>query len=248
MPENPGYAEIAAHFRRQIQDGTLRPGDTMPSYDQAKTQFGVAHTTVNRAYRVLKMEGLILARPGVGMVVSTPVSNNIGTRVALHGTTGSALDGGESSRILEVGTVGADALVAPRLDIPPGTPVQVRRRVVSRGGVPVHLSSSYYPAYVIAVTPELQEPVSTGASRELAASRLGVAQDQVLEEVTSRLATTSEKEALGLTAGEVVVTQVVRTVTLEDGRVVEVAVKVAEGSTILRWTTSLRAQEGGESA
>ena len=30
---------------------------------------------------------------------------------------------------------------------------------------------------------------------------------------------------------------------LEDGRVVEVAVKVAEGSTILRWTTSLRPQE-----
>jgi GntR family transcriptional regulator len=72
---------------------------------------------------------------------------------------------------------------------------------------------------------------------------LGVAQDQVLEEVTSRHATAAEKEALGLTAGEVVVTQVVRTVTLEDGRIVEVAVKVAQGSTILRWTTSLRPQE-----
>ncbi|QGZ53339.1 UTRA domain-containing protein (plasmid) [Streptomyces sp. QHH-9511] len=247
MPKKPGYTEIAAYYRQQIQDGTLRPGDEMPSYKNAREQFGVAHTTVNRAYRVLKMEGLVLAQPGAKMIVAAPASNNIGTRVALHAATGSALDGGESSRILEVGTVGADALVAPRLDVPPGTPVQMRRRVVSRGGVPVHLSSSYYPAYVIAVTPELQEPVSTGASRELAASRLGLAQDQVLEEVTSRLATAAEKEALGLTAGEVVVTQVVRTVTLEDGRVVEVAVKVAEGSTILRWTTSLRAdvQEGG---
>ncbi|MFB7592346.1 GntR family transcriptional regulator [Streptomyces sp. NPDC056169] len=248
MPRKPGYAVIAAHFRQQIQDGTLRPGDEMPSYQNVKDQFDVAHTTVNRAYRVLKMEGLVLANPGANMVVAAPASNNIGTRVALHAATGSALDGGESSRILEVGTVGADALVAPRLDIAPGTPVQVRRRVVSRGGVPVHLSSSYYPAYVIAVTPELQQPVSTGASRELAAERLGVAQDEVLEEVTSRLATEAEKEVLGLTASEVVVTQVVRTVTLEDGRVVEVAVKVAEGSTILRWTTSLRAPEGGDDA
>ncbi|MFH8581592.1 GntR family transcriptional regulator [Streptomyces zaomyceticus] len=248
MPETPGYAEIAAHFRQQIQDGTLRPGDTMPSYKQASEQFGVAHTTVNRAYRVLKMEGLTLTKPGVGTIVAAPASNNIGTRVALHAATGSALEDGESSRIFEVGTVGADALVASRLDVPPGTPVQVRRRVVSRGGVPVHVSSSYYPAYVIAVTPELQEPVSTGASRELAAARLGLAQEQALEEVTSRAATAAEKEALGLTAAEVGVTQVVRTVTLEDGRVVEVAVKVAEGSTILRWTTSLRAQEGGESA
>ncbi|MER6092421.1 GntR family transcriptional regulator [Streptomyces bluensis] len=243
MPETTGYTEIAAHFRRLIRDGTLRPGDTMPSYEEAKRQFGVAHTTVHRAYRVLKMEGLTLPKPGVGTVVAAPASNNIGTRVALHAATGSALESSESSRVLEVGTVGADALVAPRLDVPPGTPVQVRRRLVSRNGAPVHLSSSYYPAYVIAVTPELQEPVSTGGSRELAASRLGVAQDQVLEEVTSRHATTSEKEALGLTAAEVVVTQVVRTVTLEDGRVVEVAVKVAEGSTILRWTTSLRPQE-----
>jgi GntR family transcriptional regulator len=248
MPETPGYAEIAAQLRRQIQDGTLRPGDVMPSYKEAAAQFGVAHTTVNRAYRVLKMEGLVLTRPGKPTIVSAPASNNIGTRVALHAATGSALDGGESSQILEVGTVGADALVAPRLEVPPGTPVQVRRRVVSRGDVPVHLSSSYYPAYVIAVTPELQEPVSTGASRELAASRLGVAQDQVLEEVTSRLATAAEKETLGLTASEVVVTQIVRTVTLEDGRVVEVAVKVAEGSTVLRWTTSLRPQEGAGNA
>lgn len=243
MRETPGYPEIAQHFRRQIRDGTLRPGDTLPSFKAASEQFGVAHTTVNRAYRVLKMEGLTLAKPGVGTIVAGPASNNIGTRVALYATTGSALDGGEVSRILEVGTTGADELVASRLDVSPGTPVQVRRRVVSRNGLPVHLSSSYYPAYVVAVTPELAEPVSTGASRELAAERLGLAQDQVLEEVTSRHATTAEKEALGLTASEVVVTQVVRTVTLEDGRVVEVAVKVAEGSTILRWTTSLRPQE-----
>ncbi|MGW5989459.1 GntR family transcriptional regulator [Streptomyces anulatus] len=248
MRETPGYAEIAAKFRQQIQDGTLSPGDEMPSYDEAATEFGVAHTTVNRAYRVLKMEGLVLARPGRKTVVAAPASTGIGARVAMHAATGSALERGESSRILEVGTVGADALVAPRLEVPPGTPVQVRRRVVSRGGMPVHLSSSYYPAYVIAVAPELQEPVSTGASRELAASRLGVAQDQVLEEVTSRLATAAEKETLGLTATDVVVTQIVRTVTLEDGRVVEVAVKVAEGSTILRWTTSLRPQEGAGNA
>ncbi|MFC4497907.1 GntR family transcriptional regulator [Streptomyces ovatisporus] len=240
MPENTGYAEIAAHYRRQIQDGALRPGDAMPSLRKVCEQFGVAQTTANRAYRQLKMEGLTLAKTGVGTVVAGSISNNIATRVQMHGITGSALGGGESSRILEVGTVGADELVAPRLDVSPGTPVHMRKRVVSRNGGPVHVSSSYYPAYVIAVTPELTEPVSTGGSRELAAERLGAAQEQVLEEVTSRLATESEKSALGLTTGDVVVTQVVRTVTLIDGRVVEVAVKVAGGSTILRWSTSLR--------
>ncbi|TSB32383.1 GntR family transcriptional regulator [Streptomyces benahoarensis] len=240
MSENTGYSDIAAHYRRKIQSGELRPGDTMPSLRQVCEQFGVAQTTANRAFRKLKMEGLTLAKPGVGTIVAGPISNNIGTRVLLHAATGKALDDGETSQILEIGTTGADELVAPRLDVAPGTPVHVRRRVVSRGGVPVHLSSSFYPAYVIAVTPELAEPVSTGGSRELAAERLGIAQDRVLEEVTSRHATEAEKRALGLTAGEVIVTQVVRTVTLVDGRVVEVAVKVAGGTSVLRWSTSLR--------
>ncbi|MFJ4412578.1 GntR family transcriptional regulator [Streptomyces sp. NPDC088910] len=239
MAETTGYAQIAAHYRQQIQDGELRPGDTMPSLRQVCEEFGVAQTTANRAFRRLKMEGLTLAQPGIGTLVAGLISNNISARVRMHETTGKALGGGETSTILEVGTTGADELVAPRLDVEPGTPVYVRKRVVSRAGVPVHLSSSYYPPYVIAVTPELTEPVSTGGSRELAAERLGVAQEQVLEEVTSRLATEQEKAILGLTTGEVVVTQVVRTVTLADGRVVEVAVKVTGGATILRWSTSL---------
>jgi DNA-binding GntR family transcriptional regulator len=243
MPETTGYADIAAHYRRQIQDGTLRPGDTMPSLRQVCDHFGVAQTTANRAYRALKMEGLTLARSGVGTIVASPVSSNIAARVSQHASTGTALDGGETSVILEVGTVGADDLIAPRLDVAPGTPVQMRRRLVSRGGIPVHISSSYYPAYVIAVTPELAVPTSTGGSRELAAARLGAEQDEVLEEVTSRKASAEEAEALGLSGRDVIVTQVVRTVLLEDGRIVEVAVKVTGGQTILRWRSSLRRQE-----
>lgn len=240
MPENTGYAEIAAHYRQQIQEGTLRPGATMPSLRQVCERFGVAQTTANRAYRMLKMEGLTLPQPGVGTVVAGPSSSNIEARVRAHEETGQALGGGETSQILEVGTTGADELVAPRLDVSQGTPVHVRRRLVSRHGAPVHLSCSYYPAYVVAVTPELTQPVSTGGSRELAAERLGVAQDHVLEEVMSRLATEPEKTALGLTAGDIIVTQVIRTVTLADSRVVEVAVKVTGGTTILRWSTFLK--------
>ncbi|MGW8357673.1 GntR family transcriptional regulator [Streptomyces wedmorensis] len=240
MAQAVGYAQIAAHFRQQIQDGVLQPGAAMPSMREVSEQFQVAQTTVNRAFRVLKSEGLTLPKAGVGTVVAGPISNNISARVALHASTGTALGRGESSRILQVGTVGADELVAPRLEVPPGTPVHVRRRIVSRGGVPVHLSSSYYPSFVVAATPELAEPVSTGASRELAAERLGVPQDRVLEEITSRIATEAEKAALGLTIDPAVVTQVIRTVHLADDRVVEVAVKVVGGATPLLYPASLR--------
>lgn len=238
MADATGYAAIAAHYRQLILNGDMPPGGPMPSLGDVCEKFGVSRTTANRAFRVLKTEGLISARPGVGTVVAQHGSDNIATRVRNHATTGQALAAGETSRILEVGTVGADETVAARLEVEPGTPVHVRRRIVSRNGTPVHMSSSYYPAFVVEATPELTEPVSTGGSRELAAERLGVAQERVLEEVTSRFATDPEKDALGVT-GSVIVTQVVRTVFLADGRIVEVAVKVCRGSTVLRWSTSL---------
>lgn len=233
-----GYAEITAHFRSQIETGTLKPGQRLPTLRDVMQQFGVAQQTASRAYKVLRENGLTRATTGGGTVVTEVESSNTSSRVKSWTATGRALTASETSRILEVGTVGADETIANRLEIEPGSPVHVRRRLVSRHGTPLHLSSSYYPAYVIAVTPELGEPVSTGGSRELAAERLGLAQDHVLEEVTSRLATEPEKEALGLT-GAVVMTQVIRTVYLTDGRVVEVAVKVCNGQTVLRWSTPL---------
>ncbi|WP_318206196.1 GntR family transcriptional regulator [Streptomyces sp. SCL15-4] len=238
MAGNTGYADIAEHFRGLIRSGAMNPGDRMPPIREVMETWHVSSATASRAYKVLKAEGLTRASTGTGTVVARPASDNIAARVRNHAATGRALASGETSRILEVGTVGADETVAARLEVEPGTPVHVRRRIVSRDGAPVHLSSSYYAAFVVEATPELTQPVSTGASRELAAERLGVGQDRVLEEVTSRHATEPEKEALGLT-GSVIVTQVVRTVFLTDGRIVEVAVKVCHGSTVLKWSTPL---------
>jgi len=231
-----GYAEIARHFRRLIESGGLKPGDRLPPLREVMQEFGVAQQTASRAYAKLRAEGLTTATTGGGTVVTAHESSNIRARVTAYAATGRALGTDETSRIVEVGTVPADETVASRLGVEPGTPVHVRRRIVSRGGVPVHYSSSYYPAYVIEAVPELTEPVSTGASRELAAERLGVPQAQVLEEISPRLATAPEAEALGLT-GQVSVNQIVRTVWLADSRTVEVGVKVT--AIVLRYATTL---------
>ncbi|WP_035303200.1 GntR family transcriptional regulator [Actinokineospora inagensis] len=234
-----GYTDIAAHFRSRIESGELAPGQRLPTLREVMAEFEVAQQTASRAYKVLKAEGLTKATTGAGTVVADPASA-IGARVRGWAATGRALSAGESSEITEIGTVSADEAVAIRLELAPGSPVFVRRRVVSRDGAPTHLTSSYYPAEVIEATPELGVPTSTGGSRELAAERLGSAQDRVLEEVTSRLATDEEKIQLGLTgSGATVVTQVTRTVWLVDGRIVEVAVKVCPGATVLRWSTPL---------
>jgi DNA-binding GntR family transcriptional regulator len=235
----PGYADIAAHFRRRIEEGTLLPGDRLPTLRDVMAEFGVAQQTASRAYRALKAEGLTRATTGGGTVVADH-DDSIGARVRSWATTGRALSTDETSVITDVGTISADETVAARLEVPPGSPVHVRRRTISRNGAPTHLTSSFYPAEVIAVTPELLQLVSTGGSRELAAERMGLPQERVLEEVTSRLATDTEKSELGLTSsGPVVVTQVIRTVWLTDGRIIEVAIKVTSGATVLTWSTPL---------
>lgn len=235
-----GYAEIADHYRRLIRTGKLSPGDRMPTIREVMETWDVSTTTATRAYKTLRAEGLTHASTGAGTVVAQAGSPAVSARVHNHSRTGRALEVGETSRIVEIGIVGADETVAARLDVDPGTPVHVRRRVVSRNGSPLHMSSSYYAPYVVEAVPELSQPVSTGGSRELAAERLGSPQDRVLEEVTSRLATDPEKESLGLSGPSVIVTQVVRTVYLADGRIVEVGVKVTGGATVLRWSSSLR--------
>ena len=96
------------HYRQQIQDGTLEAGATMPSLRQVCEHFDVAGTTANRAYRMLKMEGLTLPKPGVGTSLQGLSATTSRPGSSLHETTGKALGGGETSQILEVGTTGAD--------------------------------------------------------------------------------------------------------------------------------------------
>lgn len=240
MAKRAGYADIARHFRAQIRDKTMHPGDRLPTVRQVMDEWGVSNATATRAYKLLKSEGLTESRAGSGTVVAQYGSDNVAARVRNFAETGRALSADETSQILEIGMVGADETVASRLEVEPGSPVLLRRRLVSRDGVPVHLSSSYYAPYVSELVPELSQSVSTGGSRELASQRLGAEQDYVLEEVTSRFATDPEKEALGLTGAYVIVTQALRTVYLTDGYAVEMAIKVCHSSTVLKSVMSLR--------
>lgn len=69
-PADPPYARIAAELRRRIAHGELRPGDRLPSTRQISRDWRVALATATRALSVLRAEGLIEPRPGVGTVVT----------------------------------------------------------------------------------------------------------------------------------------------------------------------------------
>lgn len=66
----PKYANIAARYRDQIEDGTLRPGDRLPSFAEVRAQLGVGQSTLERAHELLERESLIVREPGRGVFVA----------------------------------------------------------------------------------------------------------------------------------------------------------------------------------
>jgi DNA-binding transcriptional MocR family regulator len=68
-PDQVLYEQVAARLQGLITDGTLQPGDRLPSVRKLKQQLSVSTSTVMEAYRLLEDRGLITARPQSGYYV-----------------------------------------------------------------------------------------------------------------------------------------------------------------------------------
>jgi molybdopterin-binding protein len=66
----PAYVQLERCVRMAIADGTLQPGDRLPSVRQLAANLRVATNTVGRAYAQLAREGVIVARAGGGSEVA----------------------------------------------------------------------------------------------------------------------------------------------------------------------------------
>lgn len=66
----PLFQEIADAIRQQIMDGTLKPGDELPSVRDMAEQWGCAPGTIQRAYRELTLQELVSTQVGQGSRVA----------------------------------------------------------------------------------------------------------------------------------------------------------------------------------
>ena len=65
------YEQVAERLQSLIREGTLKPGDRLPSVRKLKQQLSVSMSTVLEAYRLLEDQGFIVARPQSGYYVKT---------------------------------------------------------------------------------------------------------------------------------------------------------------------------------
>jgi GntR family transcriptional regulator len=71
----PIYRQLVDQARRLMAGGQLAPGDAMPSVREIAQALALNPMTVSKAYGILEMEGVLLRRRGLGMMVAdTPKS------------------------------------------------------------------------------------------------------------------------------------------------------------------------------
>lgn len=157
-----GYADVAAHFRKLIEDGDFDPGDALPSVEEVRAMFDVSAKTVSRALKVLKDEGLAASRGSLGTVVAdrSGVAPATGAaRVARNISGGRNYAPGETSTGHTALLVAcSDPSLCRELEMESHAEVIVRRRVFRKDGRPAVIGiETIHPRALEAVSDLLKQ-------------------------------------------------------------------------------------------
>jgi len=160
------YVQIIEHYRKEIRAGHLADGDMLPSGREIAAQFGVSIATAAKVATGLQALGLVIARPGVGTVVTAPrppADRASGGPFLIALASRGPMAVGDEARVMDAGLVSAPQAVAAQLDIAAPAEVVRRRQVTARDGVTAALLTSWFPAHLAEIIPGLlaAEPLTT---------------------------------------------------------------------------------------
>jgi len=215
LSDRPVYKQIADIIRERIDDGDLGPGDRLPSETALMQRFGTARATVRSALEVLAGEGRVTSARGIGVFVrerhAVPVvvrqtTERLAREHRKAGKTPLEVDGEASGMRLRQDVYAFEEVAAPpeiaeRLQVPSGTTVFARRRLVRLAdGTPMQLADSFIPLAL--AKGQLREPDSgPGGTYARIEETLGQRLTRFTEELTFRMPTPREVHPLRLGPG-----------------------------------------------
>ncbi|MGW0248964.1 GntR family transcriptional regulator [Nocardia goodfellowii] len=224
----PKYRRIAEVLRREISEGRLVSGQQLPTEPELVERYGVSLPTVRQALAVLRSEGLIESRHGIGSFVKE--ANRLQRSGWRHYGRARA-----DQQLLtpqfrhEIVFAGVEPIPTHVADLFPAgaTHVVTRRRHLfdKETGRPEEIGASYIPmdfaAGTYLETPAVVPKALFLCIEELSGKHYARAQDRLI----ARLATADETAVLELAPGSPVV-HVVHSARAEDGTLLEVAENV----------------------
>jgi GntR family transcriptional regulator len=230
----PRHQQIAAELRAAIMSGVLAPGQRLPTTQELASRYQVTGQTVQRTLKVLKEEGFIVGRAGVGVYVrdETPLTLQPASYFPPAGeqqpyrwiSEAERRSQRGSTRLVTVGEAVPPPEVARELGIEAGQRAALRHQVLLLDDEPAELVWNYFPMEIARGTPLLERKKIRGGSPRLLAD-LGYPAREHVDRVSARLATTEEFEALEL-PDDVPVLRTLRTVYTDRARPVEVSILI----------------------
>lgn len=157
-------------LRRAIFAAEFPPGSQLPNEALLCARFGVSRATIREAVRGLVEDGYLVRRQGSGtFVTERPLLRNSLDRNFSYTAYLDSLGVRAAKQLLEAGIVPAEANVAERLQVEPGTLVARLRRVRTADDRPAIYSVDSLPADLVDV--ESDRDAFEGSIYDLLASR-----------------------------------------------------------------------------
>lgn len=224
----PKYHRIADELRQRINGGTYPAGTRVPTETDLADQFKVSLPTLRQALSVLRAEGLIESRHGIGTFVKETrrLQRRSRHRYGRARSDKQLLTSHLQHEIISAGREPTPAHVA---DVIPDAPDEMisRHRILTDpdSGVVEEIGASYVPTNIAAgtylETPDVVPKALFLCVEELSGQTYAFARDRW----TARMPTAQEADVLGLAPGTAVV-HVIHTAEAADGTILEVSESV----------------------
>lgn len=221
----PKYHRIADDIREQVRAGQLRPGERLLAETALATKHSTSVPTVRQAMALLRAEGIIESRHGIGTFVreDSRLQRRSRNRYGeARGRTG-LLSNAFRHDITGAGLEKVPAHIAAPMGLDDGAKVVVRRRrLYDEADRLQEIGASYLPVEIARGTylerPKVVPKALFLCVEDLTGRRYATARDSWV----SRPATVEEAEAFALTIGAYIV-HVVHEARDEDGAILEVS-------------------------
>ncbi len=76
--KQPIYEQLVEQLRKQLFLGVVQAGQALPSVRQLATELGINPNTIQKAYRRMEAEGMIISVPGKGSFISDDLADMLG--------------------------------------------------------------------------------------------------------------------------------------------------------------------------
>ena len=194
----PMYFRIEQGILEQIQRGSLKPGDQLPSESELAEQHGVSRITAKRALDDLVQQGLAFRQQGRGTFVARARIREIsGFRSFSEDIRARGLV--PSSRILSLKEILPEPKIREWLHLDEGAKAFLLKRVRFADAEPVAIEAAYLPSRLC---PTLaREDLGKGSLYDILQNRFGVVPSWADSEIEAREATPEEARLLEMKAG-----------------------------------------------